>query len=231
MAPVRRSGFFSFENADVIKVHSQRVNGPMCAPDMKKDKFNLISKHADQEGMVNVWIIHAKKDDVRKMVCQRCRYFYMKDKKQFPFKCVAALEYNVETNEVNCDPSEVIHFKECCPEELSKVRGTSLRREVQNSVQYVGVKTVSTALCQMDRQITLRYAGLGSGLLLHFKSLFIYYKYTFRKTSRYPSSCNGKYESNTKRNIICETTTFSKNYLNLKTEFASFYTIYTNNVY
>uniref|UniRef100_A0A914QT87 Uncharacterized protein n=1 Tax=Panagrolaimus davidi TaxID=227884 RepID=A0A914QT87_9BILA len=95
------------------------------------------------------------------MTCQRCRYYYNKDKKQWPFSCIASMDYNVETNEVDCDPSQIIHFKECCPEEMSKVRGISLRREIQNSVQYVGVKTISTALSQMDREVTLRYAGLG----------------------------------------------------------------------
>ena len=43
MPAVRRSGFVSFGNADIIKVHSQRVNGRMCAANEKTEKFNLVT--------------------------------------------------------------------------------------------------------------------------------------------------------------------------------------------
>ena len=97
MPAVRRSGFVSFGNADIIKVHSQRVNGRMCAANEKTEKFNLVTK----EDMCNEWSIHKSKENIRKMTCQRCRYYYNKDKKQWPFNCIASMDYNVETNEEN----------------------------------------------------------------------------------------------------------------------------------
>jgi hypothetical protein len=38
-----------------------------CVPQMKKtEKFNLITKHADQEDTCNVWSIHKSKENIKK---------------------------------------------------------------------------------------------------------------------------------------------------------------------